>query len=140
VVRTRGNGYGHLVLRGGGDRPNYDSVSIAKAEQALAEAGLPPNIVIDCSHANSNKKPEMQPLVMRDCVHQIRNGNRSIVGFMVESFLEAGSQPLSADLSKLKYGCSITDACLDWTTTEGMIRDARETLMGHLAGRANINS
>ncbi|MDD5248547.1 MAG: 3-deoxy-7-phosphoheptulonate synthase [Rhodocyclaceae bacterium] len=136
VVRTRGNRYGHVVLRGGGDRPNYDTVSVAMAEQALAKAKLAQNIVVDCSHANSYKKPELQPLVMHDCVNQIRLGNRSIVGLMVESFIEAGNQPIPADLTKLKYGCSVTDACVDWPTTEKMIREAREALRGPLTGRA----
>ncbi|MBI4985698.1 MAG: 3-deoxy-7-phosphoheptulonate synthase, partial [Rhodocyclales bacterium] len=97
VVRTRGNRYGHLVLRGGGDRPNYDTVSVAMAEQALAKAKLAQNVVVDCSHANSYKKPELQPLVMHDCVNQIRLGNQSIVGLMIESFIEAGNQPIPAD-------------------------------------------
>jgi 3-deoxy-7-phosphoheptulonate synthase len=105
------------------------------AEQALAKAKLPQNVVVDCSHANSYKKPELQPLVMQDCVNQIRLGNRSIVGLMIESFIEAGNQPIPADLSKLKYGCSVTDACVDWATTEKMIRDAREALRSPLAGR-----
>jgi 3-deoxy-7-phosphoheptulonate synthase len=135
VIRTRGNRYGHLVLRGGGDRPNYDTVSVAMAEQALAKAKLPENIVIDCSHANSFKKPELQPLVMQDCINQIRLGNRSIVGLMIESFIEAGNQPIPADLGKLTYGRSVTDACVDWPTTEKMIRDAREVLKGPLTGR-----
>ncbi|MCX8016820.1 MAG: 3-deoxy-7-phosphoheptulonate synthase, partial [Rhodocyclaceae bacterium] len=124
VVRTKGNRYGHLVLRGGGGRPNYDTVSVAIAEAALAKAKLPQNIVIDCSHANSYKNPELQPLVMHDVVNQIRLGNRSIVGMMVESFLEAGNQPIPDDLTQLKYGCSVTDACVDWPTTEKMIREA----------------
>ncbi|MBU0750784.1 MAG: 3-deoxy-7-phosphoheptulonate synthase [Gammaproteobacteria bacterium] len=135
VVRTRGNRYGHLVLRGG-NRPNYDTVSVAIAEQTLAKAKLPLNMVIDCSHANSYKKPELQPLVMTDCVNQIRLGNRSIVGLMVESFIESGNQPIPDDLSQLKYGCSVTDACVDWPTTEKMIRDAREALRGPLNGRS----
>jgi 3-deoxy-7-phosphoheptulonate synthase len=138
VVRTRGNRYGHLVLRGGGDRPNYDTVSVAMAEQALAKAKLPPNVVVDCSHANSYKKPELQPLVMHDCVNQIRLGNRSIVGLMIESFIEAGNQPIPADLSQLKYGCSVTDACVDWPTTEKMVREARELLRGPLVGRSGV--
>lgn len=128
VIRTRGNAYGHMVLRGGGGRPNYDTVSIAIAEQALAKAKLPCNIVVDCSHANSYKKPDVQPLVMTDCVHQIREGNRSIVGLMVESNIEAGNQPIPADLSQLRYGCSVTDPCVDWATTETMLRRARDVL------------
>src|SRR6185503_6077840 len=128
IVRTRGNAHGHLVLRGGGGRPNYDTVSVSMAEKALRAAGLAPNIVIDCSHANSSRDPNLQPLVMADCVHQIREGNRSIVGLMIESNIEGGSQPIPEDRSKLRYGCSVTDPCVDWSTTEKMIRTAREVL------------
>ena len=128
IVRTRGNPYSHMVLRGGGGRPNYDTVSISITERALAKGGLPRNIVVDCSHANSYKDVELQPLVMSDCVHQIREGNRSIVGLMIESNLEAGNQAIPDDLAKLKYGCSVTDPCVDWPTTEAMIRKARENL------------
>jgi 3-deoxy-7-phosphoheptulonate synthase len=135
IVRTRGNRYGHLVLRGGGGRPNFDTVSISLAEKALASAGLPQNIVVDCSHANSWKKPEMQPLVMRDVVHQIREGNRSVVGLMVESFIEPGNQPIPEDLSKLRYGCSVTDACVGWDTTVEMLSGAAQVLREVLPGR-----
>jgi 3-deoxy-7-phosphoheptulonate synthase len=135
IIRTRGNRYGHLVLRGGGGRPNFDTVSVSLAEQALARAGLPENIVVDCSHANSWKKPELQPLVMRDVVHQIREGNRSVVGFMVESFIEPGNQPIPADRSQLKYGCSVTDACVGWDTTVEMLRGAHEVLRTILPDR-----
>ncbi|WP_090208580.1 3-deoxy-7-phosphoheptulonate synthase [Ectothiorhodospira magna] len=131
ILRTRGNRYGHLVLRGGNGQPNYDTVSVTLAEQALDKAGIPRNIVVDCSHANSSKNPELQPLVMKDVMHQIREGNRSIVGLMVESFLEAGNQPLTADRSQLRYGCSITDACVDWPTTEAMIRNGAEILRAY---------
>jgi 3-deoxy-7-phosphoheptulonate synthase len=136
VFRTRGNRYGHLVLRGGGGRPNCDTVSIALAEAALDKAGLRKNLVVDCSHANSWKRPEVQPLVMRDVVHQIREGNRSVVGLMVESFLEPGTQPIPEDLSKLRYGCSVTDPCVGWDTTVEMLRGAREVLKDVLPGRA----
>ena len=128
ITRTRGNPYGHIVLRGGGGRPNYDTVSIALAEQSLAKAGLPSNIVVDCSHANSWKQPEYQPLVMRDVMHQIREGNRSVVGLMVESHLEEGNQPIPADLTQLRYGCSVTDACVGWEITSAMIHDAATLL------------
>ncbi|MBL8467138.1 3-deoxy-7-phosphoheptulonate synthase [Methyloversatilis discipulorum] len=136
IIRTRGNPHGHMVLRGGAGRPNYDSVSIALAEQALIKAGLPPNIVVDCSHANSFKKPEMQPLVLADVAGQIRDGNRSIVGVMIESHLEAGNQPIPKDLSQLRYGCSVTDGCVDWATTETMLRDLAATTGAALARRA----
>ncbi|NLF54268.1 MAG: 3-deoxy-7-phosphoheptulonate synthase [Thauera phenolivorans] len=135
VIRTRGNRHGHVVLRGGGGRPNYDTVSIRLAEQALAKAKLQPNIVVDCSHANSWKKPEYQPLVMKDVVHQIREGNRSVVGLMIESNIEAGNQPIPADLQQLRYGCSVTDACVDWAATEDMIRKAHAVLREALAQR-----
>ncbi|MBK9519578.1 MAG: 3-deoxy-7-phosphoheptulonate synthase [Anaeromyxobacter sp.] len=135
IVRTRGNRYGHVVLRGGGGRPNFDTVSISLTEAALAKARLRQSIVVDCSHANSWKKPELQPLVMRDVVHQIREGNRSVVGLMVESFLEAGSQAIPADLSTLRYGCSVTDACVGWEATVEMLRSAHATLQDVLPGR-----
>ena len=135
VTRTRGNPYGHVVLRGGGGRPNYDTVSISLAEQALAKAKLARNIVVDCSHANSWKKPEYQPLVMKDVMHQIREGNQSVVGLMIESNIEAGNQPIPADLSQLKYGWSVTDACVGWDTTEEMIRKSAAVLREVLPNR-----
>jgi 3-deoxy-7-phosphoheptulonate synthase len=136
VIRSRGNRYGHLVLRGGGGRPNYDTVSVRLAEQALAKAGLPSKIVIDCSHANSMKDYAVQPLVFNDCIHQVLEGNRSIVGLMLESNIEAGSQPIPEDRTKLRYGVSVTDPCIDWTTTERLLRKARDTLRSVLGGRA----
>jgi 3-deoxy-7-phosphoheptulonate synthase len=135
IVRTSGNPYGHVVLRGGDGRPNYDTVSVAMAEQALAKAKLPANIVIDCSHANSYKNPDLQPLVMADVVNQIRFGNQSLVGVMVESNIVAGKQPIPDDLSQLTYGCSVTDGCVGWDTTEKMIRDAAAALRNVLPGR-----
>jgi 3-deoxy-7-phosphoheptulonate synthase len=128
IVRTRGNRYGHIVLRGGGGRPNYDTVSVKLAENALEQAGLPANIVIDCSHANSMKNAALQPLVFMDCIHQIKEGNRSIVGLMLESNLHAGNQPIPADLAQLRYGVSVTDACIDWATTAEVIRRAHNEL------------
>jgi 3-deoxy-7-phosphoheptulonate synthase len=121
VFRTRGNSHAHLVLRGGGGRVNYDAVSIAVAERELGAAGLPANIVVDCSHGNSNKDHTLQPLVAENCVTQIVDGNRSIVGLMLESHLHAGNQPIPKDLSKLEYGVSITDPCIDWETTEALL-------------------
>jgi 3-deoxy-7-phosphoheptulonate synthase len=135
IVRTRGNRHVHVVLRGGDGRPNYDTVSVSMVEQALAKAKLPASIVIDCSHANSFKKPELQPLVMTDVVNQVRFGNKSLVGVMIESNIVAGNQPIPDDLSQLKYGCSVTDACIDWETTEKMIRDAATRLRDVLPAR-----
>lgn len=135
IVRTKGNGYGHVVLRGGDGRPNYDTVSVSIAEQAMVKAKLPANIVVDCSHANSFKKPELQPLVMADVVNQIRLGNKSLLGVMIESNIEAGNQSIPADLSQLKYGCSVTDGCVGWDTTEKMIRDAAVLLRDVLPER-----
>jgi 3-deoxy-7-phosphoheptulonate synthase len=135
IVRTRGNRYGHVVLRGGGGRPNYDTVSISLAEQALQKAKLRQSIVVDCSHANSSKKPELQPLVMRDVLHQIREGNRSVVGLMVESFIEPGNQAIPDDLAKLRYGCSVTDPCVGWDTTVEMLRSAHRILKDVLPAR-----
>jgi len=135
IVRTKGNPHGHVVLRGGDGRPNYDSVSVALAEQSMTKAKLAPNLVVDCSHANSCKKPELQPQVMADIVNQIRNGNQSLVGVMIESHIEAGNQPIPADLSQLKYGCSVTDACVDWDTTDKMIRDTATMLRDILPER-----
>ena len=107
----------------------------ALAEKELARAGLARNIVVDCSHGNSGKDPARQPLVLADCVHQVLEGNRSIVGLMLESNLEWGNQPLAAR-AQLRYGVSITDACIDWATTEKTLRAAREQLKQVLPGRA----
>jgi 3-deoxy-7-phosphoheptulonate synthase len=136
IIRTRGNCYGHMVLRGGGGRPNYDSVSVSLAELALVKVSLPQNLVIDCSHANSFKNPEHQPLVLSNVVNQIRDGNRSIVGLMLESHIAAGSQPIPKDLSLLKYGCSVTDACIDWESTQTALGKAYSLLRQILSGRA----
>jgi 3-deoxy-7-phosphoheptulonate synthase len=135
VFRTRGNRYGHIVLRGGNGRPNYDSVSIALADKELEKNNLPRNIVVDCSHGNSNKDYQLQPLVADNCVNQILEGNRSIVGLMLESHLHAGNQPIPADRTQLKYGVSVTDACIDWATTEKLLRAARQRLKAVLPAR-----
>jgi 3-deoxy-7-phosphoheptulonate synthase len=128
VFRTRGNAHAHLVLRGGGGRSNYDAVSIAVAERELDAAQLRTNIVVDCSHGNSNKDPGMQPMVAENCINQIVEGNRSIVGLMLESHLHAGNQPITKNLSDLEYGVSITDPCIGWETTEALLLKLHETL------------
>jgi 3-deoxy-7-phosphoheptulonate synthase len=135
VFSTRGNAYGHVVLRGGSAGPNYDSVHIKLCENALEKAGLPQNIMVDCSHANSNKRPELQPLVAENVTNQILAGNKSLVGLMIESNLKAGNQPIPDNLDDLKYGVSVTDGCIDWETTEQCLRAMREKLKGKLALR-----
>lgn len=135
ITRTRGNAYGHVVLRGGGGKPNYDSVSIALCEQALDKAGLAKNIVVDCSHANSNKDHNVQPLVLDDIAHQIRDGNESICGVMLESNINEGNQSIPDDLSQLKYGVSVTDACIDWGTTEKALLKFAASLKDALPSR-----
>lgn len=139
VFRTTGNPHGHVILRGG-TRPNYDSASVAQCEQALADRGLPENILVDCSHGNSRKRPELQVRVLDDCISQIRDGNRSIIGFMLESHLEPGRQDLPADLSALRHGVSITDACLGWSATAEALRRAHERLVDILPQRAALSA
>ncbi|MCP5303728.1 MAG: 3-deoxy-7-phosphoheptulonate synthase [Oceanospirillaceae bacterium] len=135
VIKTKGNKYAHIVLRGGGGKTNYDSVSVAVCEQALEKAGVPGNIMIDCSHANSNKDPNLQPLVMDNVANQILEGNKSIVGLMVESHLKFGRQDIPCDLNKLEYGVSVTDGCISWETTEEAIRKMHEKLKNVLPNR-----
>ena len=135
VVNTKGNAYGHLVLRGGNGKPNYDSVNIALSEQELTKANLAHNIMIDCSHENSNKKPEIQPLVAKDATKQILEGNNSIIGLMIESNIGWGNQKINSDKSKLEYGVSITDACIDWKTTEETLLEMADKLRDVLPKR-----
>jgi 3-deoxy-7-phosphoheptulonate synthase len=128
VTQTRGNPLGHLILRGGAV-PNYDSVAVAQAAAALQAAGLPGNIVVDCSHGNSRKNHALQPLVMRDVMHQVAGGNRAIKGVMLESHLFEGNQKLG-QVQDLRYGVSITDACMGWDSTAESLREAA-ALMRH---------
>ncbi|WP_108446889.1 3-deoxy-7-phosphoheptulonate synthase [Halomonas denitrificans] len=135
IIRTRGNAYGHVVLRGGNGKPNYDSVSVALAEQELNQANLKPNIMIDCSHANSNKDAALQPLVLENVTNQILEGNHSIIGLMVESNIGWGNQKMTEDPAELKYGVSITDACIDWETTVEAFKHMDEKLAPVLSKR-----
>jgi len=122
IVSTTGNAYGHIILRGG-DKPNYDRESISNAVAKLTKAGLPARIMVDCSHGNTAKDYRRQPLVFRDVVEQMRE-SESIMGMMVESHLHEGSQPITADL---KYGVSITDACINWDSTEELILEMQHS-------------
>ena len=133
VIETRGNPHAHIVLRGGGNGPNYDALSVAACERKMERAGLRPVIMVDCSHANSNKDPATQPNVARSVTEQILRGNRSIIGLMLESHLYAGKQKIPRRLGELRYGVSITDGCIDWTTTEALlleIADAVRPVLG----------
>src|SRR5690606_33451992 len=135
IIHTRGNTYGHVVLRGGNGKPNYDSVSVAVCEQELAKAKVAQNIMVDCSHANSNKNHELQVLVMENIASQIVEGNQSIIGLMVESHIGAGNQCIPENLADLKYGVSVTDACIDWETTEKAVHNMRNTIKDALLKR-----
>ena len=135
VIHTRGNQHAHIVLRGGGGSTNYNSVNVSICEQQLIKAGIPANIMVDCSHANSSKDHNRQPLVMDNVANQIIDGNNSIIGLMIESNLNAGNQSIPEDRSKLKYGVSVTDACVDWEMTETMMREMRESIKAALPTR-----
>ncbi len=135
VIETMGNAHAHIVLRGGGGKSNYDSVSIALCESELNKAGLAENIMVDCSHANSNKDAALQVPVLENIGSQIVEGNKSIIGVMLESNLEFGNQSIPKDLSELKYGVSVTDACIDWAQTEEAIRSLRDKVKDVLPGR-----
>ncbi|WP_445365937.1 3-deoxy-7-phosphoheptulonate synthase [Microbulbifer sp. ANSA001] len=135
IIHTSGNPYGHVVLRGGNDKPNYDSVSVAMCEQELRKSNIVPNIMVDCSHANSNKNHELQPLVVDNVTHQILDGNQSIIGIMVESNLKAGNQSILPKLDDMEYGVSVTDKCIDWETTESLLLGMAEQLHDPLKRR-----
>jgi 3-deoxy-7-phosphoheptulonate synthase len=135
IIKSRGNPYAHIVLRGGSNGPNFDSAHIKLCETELEKAGLAPNIMVDCSHANSNKDPELQPLVMENAANQVLEGNHSILGLMVESNIGAGNQSIPDNLQDLQYGVSITDGCIDWNTTEQSIRAMRDKLKDVLSSR-----
>jgi 3-deoxy-7-phosphoheptulonate synthase len=128
VIRTRGNPYGHMILRGGRERSNFDAPDVADAAGQLRQAGLMTNLMIDCSHANSRKKHEQQHVAWESAITQRAEGNRDIVGLMLESHLKPGNQKMSDDPSKLEYGKSITDACVGWEETERLILWAYENL------------
>lgn len=133
VVHTRGNAHAHIVLRGGSNGPNYSAEHIANCEAALAKLELTQSIMIDCSHANSNKDHRQQRNVVDAVRAQLDEGNQSITGLMIESHLNAGNQSIN-NAGGLNYGVSITDACIDWQETEELLRG----LAGSLAGRSEL--
>ncbi len=128
MVQTKGNPWGHLILRGGRSGPNYDPDSLKDAAERLTKAGLSPRFLVDCSHANSNKDFAQQSAVWNNVLDQRFAGNETVIGMMLESNLRPGSQKLAADPAALEYGVSITDGCIGWEETEDLIRDAHEKL------------
>ncbi len=130
IVNTKGNPWGFLVVRGGRTGPNYDAASLAEAADLLKKSKLSPRLMVDCSHANSNKDYTKQHIAWHDCFRQRAEGNRNIIGLMLESNLLPGNQPLPQDPSQLQFGISITDGCIGWEETERLIRDAHAQLGG----------
>ena len=136
LIKTSGNPDGHVILRGG-KQPNYDSVNVALCEQELAKQNLEPGIVVDCSHGNSNKDYRRQPLVAGNVFNQICEGNKSIIGIMLESNINSGNQSSDLPFQALEYGVSVTDACIDFATTEQLILTASDKLEVALKQRIN---
>ena len=128
VVSSTGNPWGVLMLRGGRSGSNYAPEVMEEARRKLEAAGLPPRVIVDCSHANSGKDHRRQSIVWRDVLAQRAAGDRSIVGLMLESNLHPGSQPAAADRSRLAYGVSITDGCIGWDETESLLIEAHAQL------------
>ncbi|WP_318516437.1 3-deoxy-7-phosphoheptulonate synthase [Photobacterium leiognathi] len=134
LLNTQGNPDGHVILRGG-KQTNYDSVSVRECENEMVASGLSPALMVDCSHANSRKDYRRQPLVAEDVIHQIREGNKSIIGLMIESHLNEGNQSADLPRDEMQYGVSITDACISWETTEQLLRQAHKELVPFLQDR-----
>ena len=128
IVNTRGNLNGHIVLRGG-QRPNYDPISIEEARLKLIEKGLPEAVIVDCSHANSHKKHQGQANVFKNVIDQILAGNQAIFGLMLESYIGEGNQKFKGDVSALTYGVSITDECISWETTADLLRATHKKIV-----------
>ncbi len=128
IIRTTGNPDLHIVLRGGAQKANYYPEDILATEEALRSNGLFPTIMVDCSHGNSGKDYRKQPEVLDSVITQIEKGNSSISGVMIESYLEEGNQKIQSDIMQMKYGVSITDACINWETTERILLDAHKKL------------
>ena len=128
IIRTTGNPDGHVVLRGGRLHTNYDAESIREAAESLKKTGLPETLMVDCSHANSAKQHARQEDVWHSLVEQRKGGTKAITGVMIESNLQEGAQPIPSDLSALRHGVSVTDACLGWDVTERMLRWGHEEL------------
>ncbi|MCX8731162.1 3-deoxy-7-phosphoheptulonate synthase [Gilliamella sp. B2969] len=134
VLQTMGNPHGHVILRGG-KTPNYDAQNVSLCEIQMEKAGLVPNLMIDCSHANSNKDYRNQPIVANSIIEQIENGNNSIIGVMIESNLFEGNQSSEQPKENFKYGVSVTDACINWDSTDELLRKMNSLLAEPLLKR-----
>jgi 3-deoxy-7-phosphoheptulonate synthase len=137
IVRTTGNPHAHVVLRGGRAKTNYDAESIRAAEEKLISENLQPVLMVDCSHANSEKKFARQEDVWHSVIQQRVEGTRSLIGLMAESSLVEGTQPIPKNLKELRYGVSITDSCIGWEATERMLRWGAETLARSIPATAS---
>jgi len=135
LLQTSGNKDGHVILRGGGGKPNYDSLNVTLAEQALQNAGVEDLLIVDCSHENSNKNHTLQPFVAKDVFHQVIEGNKSIIGIMLESNINEGNQTVDLSKCELQYGVSVTDACINWEATSELLADAVTLLKDTLKTR-----
>lgn len=136
IIKSKGNPYAHVVLRGGNNKPNYDATAVKNAENELVRGKTSGKIMIDASHANSGKDPYLQPMVIDNVAEQIVHGNTSIMGLMIESHLKGGRQDIPSDLSQLEYGKSVTDGCLDWETTAQTLRNFAASVRDYLPNRA----
>ena len=134
LLQTQGNPDGHVILRGG-KAPNYSPADVAQCEKEMEQAGLRPALMVDCSHGNSNKDYRRQPAVAESVVAQIKDGNRSIIGLMIESNIHEGNQSSEQPRSAMKHGVSVTDACISWETTDALLREIHKDLKGQLATR-----
>lgn len=134
LLQTRGNPDGHVILRGG-KAPNYSPADVEQCEQEMAKAGLRPALMVDCSHANSNKDFRRQSAIAESVAAQIKDGNRSIIGLMIESNIHESNQSSEQPRSAMRYGVSVTDACISWETTKALLGELHRDLQGVLALR-----
>ena len=134
LLQTQGNPNGHVILRGR-KAPNYSPADVAQCEKEMEQAGLRPSLMVDCSHGNSNKDYRRQPAVAESVVAQIKDGNRSIIGLMIESNIHEGNQSSEQPRSEMKYGVSVTDACISWEMTDALLREIHQDLNGQLTAR-----
>ncbi|AFJ46078.1 3-deoxy-7-phosphoheptulonate synthase AroF [Shimwellia blattae] len=134
LLQTRGNPDGHVILRGG-KAPNYSPADVEQCEKEMSGAGLRPALMVDCSHGNSNKDYRRQPAVAESVIAQIKDGNRSIIGLMIESNIHEGNQSSEQPRSQMQYGVSVTDACISWETTQALLSEIHQDLSAHLKAR-----